>query len=404
MEKTILNWSDINSDLLTEIADRIKCLRDFIIFGAVCKSWRSVATPEIFNKSTKVPWLLLDQDKYYGHSPRKFLNLSKDVIYTINLGTPRKVRLSITDWKFLLVSFIKENKYFMCSKGWYLIVENQTQLSLLNPFSLSRIDLPHPFPFSKDYGINEVIQPVIMNFALSSSPNSSSDFTIMIIYRINPTRTAELAFWKNGDRKWTDIDLIFSTYFVDMTYHNGQYYAAHPSAQHMGFPNRYVVHEIDIRNSASVSIRTKSFTISSRKQFRQIPFWIVGSSRVLMMVALSSELYWECDPCYSNEPINYQQTFIVEEVDFENGESKEMSNFGDEALFLGFKSSYFADVSKESRFKPNHIYFADNFKKSFWWHKGGVGVYSMIDGSSTRLFSESDSGYGCSSQWIEPRP
>ncbi|XP_050210432.1 F-box protein At1g10110-like [Mercurialis annua] len=421
MMKMVPNWSGLDSDLLSEIADRI-CLRDFIVFGRVCRSWRSVASPENFTKSTKVPWLMLDQDKDDRSRRRKFFNLSEDVIYNINLPKPpRKIRSFISDIeklnpprKFFLNSKIKEERYFLSSKGWLLIVEYETQLILLNPFSLSRIDLPHPFPLSKDYPIdknNTVIEPYIMNFALSSSPSSSPDFTTMIIYRLNKKGRARLAFWKNGDRDWTDIDLMFSSEFVDMTYHNGRYYAAYlidirnDAAHPIDYQYGYVIHEIDIRNSASVSIRTKSFTNPSLKNFFRFPFWIVGSSRVLMMVVWISESNWEIRTgrqVYLRNIYTHVSPIIVEEVDFQKGESKEVKDLGDEALFLGFKSSYLADVSKELRFKSNHIYFVDNFQVNWQYENKGVGVYNIV--STKPLFSKGDCGYRCSSQWIEPRP
>ncbi|XP_050210427.1 uncharacterized protein LOC126660794 [Mercurialis annua] len=420
MMKMVPNWSGLDSDLLSEIADRI-CLRDFIIFGRVCRSWRSVASPENFTKSTKVPWLLLDQE-YDDHGPRKFFNLSEDVIYNINLPKqPREIRSSISDIehlnprrKFFLNSKIREKIYFLCSKGWFLIVDSKTQLSLLNPFSLTRIDLPHPFPLSKDYPIdksNTVIEPYIMNFALSSSPSSSSDFTAMIIYRLNEKDRARLAFWKNGDHGWTDIDLMFSSDFVDMTYHNGRYYAAYlidlqnDAAHPIDYRYGYVIHEIDIRNSSSVSIRTKSFTNPSLKNFFRFPFWIVGSSRVLMMVIWISKSAWEIRTgrqVYLRNIYSHVSPIIVEEVDFEKGESKEVKDLGGGALFLGFKSSYLANVLKDSRFKSNHVYFADNFQGNWEYDKQGVGVYNII--STKPLFSKGDRGFGCSSQWIEPRP
>ncbi|XP_050211931.1 uncharacterized protein LOC126662087 [Mercurialis annua] len=425
MEKTVPSWSDINRDLLSEIADRINCMRDFIIFGTVCKSWRSVASPDKFNKSTKIPWLLLDQDKY-DHTPRKFFDLSKDVIYSIDLPKPylRKVQSSIARKfylpriikKFFLCSYIKEKQYFLSSKGWYMIVEKEIQLSLLNPFSLSRINLPHPFPVAKDYKMKDfAMNPYITKFVLSTSPSSSSDFTIMILYRLYSFDPIRLAFWKNGDGEWSDVDLKFYSNFVDLTYHNGRYYAGHLfDARFNGpilidYPNGYVVYEIDVRNSASVSTRTKSFSNPYMNTFCRFPFWIVGSSRVLLMVSWRVEsLKWERGrgPCYLDTLYSHVPhcQFIVDEVDFEKGEGKVVSSFGEEALFLGLNSSYLVDASKESRFKSNHIYFAENFQKFWSYHEGGgVGVYNMIDGSSKPLFNATDSKYICSSQWIEPR-
>ncbi|XP_050210431.1 putative F-box protein At3g25750 [Mercurialis annua] len=393
MEKTMSSWSDLDCDLLLEIAGRISCLRDFIVFGAVCRSWRSVASPEKFNKSTKVPWLLLDQVDG-DRSPRKFFNLSKDVIYSISLPKPSENRFHLGN--FMLRSNIKEKRYLLSSRGWYLMVEDILQLNLLNPFSLSRIDLPHCV------GKFNLPHSNIIDFALSSSPSVTSEFIIMIVYFSRSAGLARLVFWKSGDREWTDIDLKLETINVKITYHNGRFYIPYVVYPPKGF----VVHEINIRNYESVSISSKSFTDS----YSSIcdPFWIFESSRALMIS------YWRLnyESIYGFATIirdlnsyNPHLHFVVQEIDFEKGEFRKVSDLGDEAIFLGCYSSFLVNVSNESRFKSNHIYFAKNFQNT-WRHRNGgvgVGVYSMTDGSSEPLFSEVDTGYRCSSEWIEPR-
>ncbi|XP_050209455.1 uncharacterized protein LOC126660153 [Mercurialis annua] len=304
--RTVRNWSELDSDLLSEIADRINCLRDFIIFGAVCRSWRSVASPENFNKTTKAPWLLLDQDKD-DHSSRKFLDLSNDIIYRMNL--PKYDYTQFDLWKYSVRSSIREKHYVYSSKGWFLNVENHLRLSLLNPFSLSTIDLPH------------LESKVLLNFALSSSPSAASDFMILIAYYASAMRDIKLSFWKNGDRKWTDLDLKFCISDLNITYHNGRFYIV----DGVEFGETFVVHEIDIQNPQSVLISSKSFPDSYPSTRIHYPFWIVESSRVLMKVSwrlnyVSSDVRAIItDDFYSHVP-HFQ--FIVEEINFEKGECK----------------------------------------------------------------------------------
>ncbi|XP_050212045.1 putative F-box protein At3g25750 [Mercurialis annua] len=381
MEKTVSSWSDLDSDLLPEIADRISCLRDFIIFGAVCKSWRSVASREKFKKS-KVPWLLMEDRDEDDYSLRKFFDLSKDVIYGINLPE------------------LCDNKYSLSSHGWFLTVETDvrfSRVSLLNPFSLARIDLPRPFA------------PQVINFALSSSPSVVSDFTIMIVYFSPGMGLTKLGFLKNGDRKWTDVDLELNTFKgsithrdVSITYYNGRFYIAQIVYSLQGF----VVHEIDIQNSKSVSTSRKLFT-DSFTRVRNHPFWIVESSGVLMMVTWRQDYVWRNSRGTVIGTIYSHAThceFIVEEINFEKGECKKVTNLGDAAFFLGRFSSFSVDVSNYSRFKSNHIYFIENFQ-DIWtdWRGAGVGVYNMIDRSTKSFFSKGDRGYRSSYQWIQPR-
>ncbi|XP_050232202.1 uncharacterized protein LOC126680939 isoform X2 [Mercurialis annua] len=304
--RTVENWSELDRDLLSEIADRINCLRDYIIFGAVCRSWRSVASAEKFNKSTKVPWLLLDKDDDY-HSPRKFFNLSKDLIYRINLPKSRNSPCHFGNFSI-------RNGFIYSSKGWLLNVENHLELCLSNPFSLSRITLPHSFLLCSNYIL-------LLNFALSSSPSVASDFVILIVYYSFVTRDVKLGFWKNGDHDWTDIDLIFSTFDSNITYHNGRFYII----RRFEFGAEFVVHEIDIQNSESVSISSKSFANLFPSTHIGSPSWIVGSSQALMIVT------WRLDHASIDEDGNivgdlYSHVphfeFIVQEIDFEKGECK----------------------------------------------------------------------------------
>ncbi|XP_055960171.1 putative F-box protein At1g65770 [Mercurialis annua] len=360
MRKTVANWSDIHTDLLSQTADRIKCLRDFIIFGAVCRSWRSVASPEKFNKSPKTPWLLLDdQNEEEEHDRRrKFLKLSKDAIYSINIPKP--------------------------SKRWYLIVGTDVELGLLNPFSLSRIDLPR----------KNLVQCNIIGFALSSSPSVASDFTIMIVYFSYKIRLTYFSFWKNGYREWTDSEKsALVGISANITYHNSRFYTAYV----FSFYGIYV-HEIDIQDSESVSIRSKLFNGPSLHNAG--PLWTVGSSRGLMIMtwklkSLDSEIIDNRlminDDLYSHPHFE----FLVQEIEFEKGECRKVTDLGDEALFLGYYSSYLVDVSNESKFKSNHIYFTENSQLTWWCRSGGgVGVYNMIDRSLEPLFNMADSGYG----------
>ncbi|XP_055960043.1 uncharacterized protein LOC126661342 [Mercurialis annua] len=386
------NWSELDCDLLSEIANRINCLRDFIIFGAVCSSWRLVALPENFKKSTRVPWLLLDRDRD-DHSPRKFLNLSKDVIYGINLPKYNLPIYNLSN-RFSIRSNIKENNYVYSSKGWFLNVDNHSQLYLLNPFSLSRINLPDSF--------KEIVKHrLLLNFALSSSPSVASDFMIMIIYYSHGTMN--VGFWKNGDCQWTDVDLKLHTCDLDITYHNGRFYIVCDVESGA----EYVVHEIDIHNSQFVSISSKFLNLYPSLLHLCNPYWIVGLSRELMIVTwgLDYESRDEDGDIKIIEDLYTHFEFIIQEIDFEKGSCKKVTNLGHEALFLGFNSSFLVDVSNESKFKSNHIYFAENFQQTYSFKSSvSVGVYSMMDGSYEPLFSEADSGYRCSSQWIEPRP
>ena len=49
------NWANLNEDLLVRAAKRIDLFKDFIAFGRVCISWKSVAVKDNFNEHQHIP-------------------------------------------------------------------------------------------------------------------------------------------------------------------------------------------------------------------------------------------------------------------------------------------------------------------------------------------------------------
>ncbi|CAM0943453.1 unnamed protein product [Alopecurus aequalis] len=59
-------WSDLPPDLLREIAGRLQVAADFVIFHAICKSWRS--SPDLLSGKHLLPWRLAPTEKSGGQS------------------------------------------------------------------------------------------------------------------------------------------------------------------------------------------------------------------------------------------------------------------------------------------------------------------------------------------------
>ncbi|CAN6684900.1 unnamed protein product [Malus baccata var. baccata] len=82
----MVDWSSLPQELVIFIASRIALMEDFVVFGAVCKSWRWAATKENFTSrlTHQVPFLMLPSPKA-DDAFREFYSLTKDKIHKLNL-------------------------------------------------------------------------------------------------------------------------------------------------------------------------------------------------------------------------------------------------------------------------------------------------------------------------------
>ncbi|XP_031284794.1 F-box protein SKIP23-like [Pistacia vera] len=312
-------------DLLVEIVRRIRLREDFVSFRCVCRSWKSVAVEENFRyKSIQLPWLLLP--------PQKCSHV-RDFYLISNKGIYRKV---------ILPESIARNCY--SSKGWLITIAPDLSMSLVHPFfhvennSLKphlQIKPPHIKTIKNWVKLKtlKIYVYFIWKFILSSSPLSTSDYTLMIIYG----GTGKLAYFRPGDKAWNILDLEYG-YFWDVVYYHGRFYAI---------------------NSLS---ELKTYHISSGKD---------NTSTKVEKVSQLPLPGWLLDKAY-----------IVE--------SGEVKNLGNRALFLGHSSSLSIEASEATGCKPNCIYFTDDCVEKYVEERNGggkdMGIYNMEDGSVTPFF------------------
>ncbi|KAM3356636.1 hypothetical protein P3S68_023350 [Capsicum galapagoense] len=117
------NWVELPNDLISHIAKRVKVIEDFIAFRVVCTSWRIATAKDNFDLLW--PQLLL-----------LMLGYSKDYNY------PEFYSLSKKKVSRLYIAESKWRTYFP-SKGWFIcFLQSELEISLLNPFSRNKIQLP----------------------------------------------------------------------------------------------------------------------------------------------------------------------------------------------------------------------------------------------------------------------
>ncbi|KAL4598526.1 hypothetical protein ACB092_11G065100 [Castanea dentata] len=172
------NWADLPHVILSEIMCRLSFYDDFVIFGAICKSWQEVYSLENSPLSPRCPWLILAEE--LEQKSRVFLYMFDYKAYNINLSE--------------LVGKKCIGTFF----GWLLSVGIDFQINLIHPLSKHLLSLP-PQPLTHEY---------------------DHDCIIMVIYG----NTKILAFTRPGYKAWIDIKSN-PRCFDDIAFYQGKFYA-----------------------------------------------------------------------------------------------------------------------------------------------------------------------------------
>ncbi|XP_055835292.1 F-box/kelch-repeat protein At3g18720-like [Solanum dulcamara] len=301
-----------------------------MIFGIVCKSWRSVVTKENFNSNLpRVLWLMLAEEGD-DKTCRKFFSVYNGMI--LKKRIPKA-----------------SGKRCMESMGWLIMVgKDEGEISLLHPFSSVQIQLPHQITTDR-YEFNQTPVPwtFVQKAILSANPSHTSDYILMIIeghYQF-------LSFWRPGDLLWTRIRKpVYFPHTSDVVYFNGLFYAVSYSG---------CVQVCDIIGSEP----TKSLTVA------QLPPWIDGMYYILeslgsLFVVSQNGVdirYVKDDrertPTDEDEEKKMHmyktRNFLVFQIDLAACKTTPTRDLGDQAFFLGANASLSVQASQFPRIKPN---------------------------------------------------
>jgi len=191
------DWANLGALPLSLVLDKLEEHIDHVWFGAVCKSWRSVAKLNHQDhqfKTNILPMLLLSTE-------------TKDMIEKNWLyGIPNKRRYPL---QFPL--YLANSKFQVCgsSHGWLALLDySKSIITLMNPFKdIPPIILP---PINWVYKVTLSADPII-------SPN---DYVVVAIYDIY----GNLAFIRRGQKNWTNIDTS-NSYLIDVIFYKGLLFA-----------------------------------------------------------------------------------------------------------------------------------------------------------------------------------
>lgn len=353
------NWSELNQDLVVEIAKRIKLYQDFVAFRWVCTSWRSEANIKNFSyKCDQMPLLLLppdDDDDDGSGNRRRFFNPSNAMTRQVCLPE---------------AAAADANKRCLSSKGWLLSIARDLSLTLVHPFSRAEIELPNVKAFQDWYDNLSNIAGYgnyIEKFVLTTSNLLESDFAIMVIYG-SPRK---LAFFKSGQKNWITADNR-SCYF-DVVYYKDKIHALDARGKIMAWDLSG-----DDPSVAELVAEMPSEIVESRALEK---LYLVESDGELLVVrrqgAYARDYYNSCYGAYA---------FQVFKVDLLTNTWMEIKDIGNRALFLGHNSSLSVQALDSSICVPNSIYFTDDCWVSYMSRRrrgGGkdMGIYNIQDGS-----------------------
>ncbi|PIA64252.1 hypothetical protein AQUCO_00100023v1 [Aquilegia coerulea] len=362
-----INWLDLPDHVLGFVTNKFINIIDFIRFGVVCRSWRSIYIQNMHrhfpHTNHQLPLLMLPPTEHDQHhtsacQTRNVYSLSeKKILPNFQLRVP-------------LSKFCRGS-----SHGWLITLdENLTDVHLLNPFLLvdNEIQLPPLTSLPHEEGdiYNECFLPKVV---LSANPASNPNYAAMAIYGQFNT----LAFLKSGDKTWKSLDNKHMV-MEDVIYFKDHFYSVSYVGSVFSCDVNHPHPKIEIVAPCPSNHKGKNYLVDFFGDLLQI-------RRVMM------------DPSE-----DYTARFEVFKLDLCTRKWSQLESLGDQALFVGDNYS----VSLSSSDFPVCIYFTDDNIEQFCAEEefGGndIGVFDLKDKTIEPHYPTKSKFMLPAPIWIEP--
>ncbi|KAG8650511.1 F-box protein SKIP23 [Manihot esculenta] len=394
------DWSQLHSELLELILSKLSLVQ-IIRFKAVCSSWRSIAESYVSSSCyapfPQTPWLLLPPNQEDDTDSRCFFSLEDKKVYQIkNMGN----QFGCDVWRV------------GSSHGWLLVLDDEANPFLFNPFSQVRIRLPtleiFMFEVNRSYFIQELRKFFITKAVLLSDPSRDKNYGVLVIFGYR----SRLAFCAKTGSCWTVLNGASQGY-SDIICSNDIVYALTLDNSievwdfHACLPRkRREIHPLIPKNMVEA---TESFRGSHSSQS-----YLVESSGDLLLVMryVGNFVNQEGEPVDETYLLSDEDTqplvcpyqtlmFHVYKLDYNEQKWVEVDNLKNEALFLGGNHSMSLSAQEFSGFERNCIYFTDdnwNLMNGDYLYGGhDFGKFSLED-KTVKPF------YACDLGRIDPPP
>ncbi|KAF6152412.1 hypothetical protein GIB67_038035 [Kingdonia uniflora] len=172
----VADWSQLPKELLELVAKRIPItVSDNVRFCGVCSFWREVGVEQRVHFPNQLPGLMV---KGGDITKRIFLECTP-----VDDGGGE----GGSWYEFIKQTTILVPHVFACSgssHGWLVLIDDELNMHLLNPFSREEIQLPSVTPHDPHYGSYRFNKWYMTKAILSSNPTTSPHTYVLVIYHM----------------------------------------------------------------------------------------------------------------------------------------------------------------------------------------------------------------------------
>ncbi|PQQ09783.1 F-box protein [Prunus yedoensis var. nudiflora] len=317
-----LDWTELPRGILEIIFERLT-VTDCISVSDVCKAWRHVVAQELAGwQSRGVPWLMMSgKDREVRTCISILQKQHWDIVLPEAYG--RYCWGSYQDWLILV-------KHIGC---FYL------EISLLNPFSRNKTDLPKTWNFYHKIVLSGL--PILENYVC------------MLVHG----QCRELSFWVPGAESWLKHKLNGEP-FEDAVFCDGSFYLISNDYNIWQIKSANIFASIRTYDAYEVKIDCHEVIMSEEQENSGVLKYLVESCGELLLVCRLFNT--------KAEAILETHDFKVYSLDFSLMSWKRVHDLGDKILFLGKCCSRSVSSTELGVAMRNRIYFSNDHAAPWW--------------------------------------